>query len=318
MNIEKLLMAFLVPLAFIACSEVDSLVANAPSGESNALSSSVDEVSASSSSVVFDGSEKVYRGVTFYTVPQSTIHIYELDPVTFDTIRSVPYYGRSSYFNNIGRWGASEIDTIVVDSLSLKSPYVMLSTDYYNRRYNIVDIRESNGFAVDKKTYFESVRALYLMKSGMSFAEAKKQASKEVLESFGFYADLFDKPETENVQDPNYRIYMAFIEDFMKYTTEDTVVAKIEKCGNLTCGTEFSHDLERHGKGLFFKKVVILQDQDQSVIIVTQGDVDLRLKTRPVSRPLGEDCLEANALFLRSIAIQGHSFFRESICNYRE
>ena len=152
MNIEKLLMAFLVPLAFIACSEVDSLVANAPSGESNALSSSVDEVSASSSSVVFDGSEKVYRGVTFYTVPQSTIHIYELDPVTFDTIRSVPYYGRSSYFNNIGRWGASEIDTIVIDSLSLKSPYVMLSTDYYNRRYNIVDIRESNGFAVDKKS----------------------------------------------------------------------------------------------------------------------------------------------------------------------
>ena len=237
MNIEKLLMAFLVPLAFTACSEIDNLVPNAPSGESSALSSSVDEASASSSSVVFDGSETVYRGIKIYTAPYGYVWIHELDPVTFDTTRTIPsslnIYGGALHLT------IPDIDSVVIDSLSLKSPYVMLSADYYNRRYNIVDIRESNAFAVDKKTYFESIRALYLMKSGMGFAEAKKQASKDVLESFGFYADLFDKPETENVQDPNYRIYMAFIEDFMKYTTEDTVVAKIEKCGNLTCGTEF-------------------------------------------------------------------------------
>ena len=237
MNIKKWLMAFLTPLALIACSEVDSLVPNAPSGEPYGLSSSSDEAPASSSSVVFDGSDVVYRGMNVYTAPYGSVQIYELDSVTFDTTRRVPY---SWNFSSKPLYLVTpDIDSIVIDSLSLKSPYVMLSTDYSNRRYNIVDVRDANAFAVDKKTYFESIRARYLMKSGMSFAEAKKQASKEVLESFGFYANLFDKPEVENVQDPSYRIYMAFIEDFMKYTTEDTVVAKLEKCGNLTCGTEF-------------------------------------------------------------------------------
>lgn len=237
MNIKKWLMAFLTPLALIACSEVDSLVPNAPSGEPYGLSSSSDEAPASSSSVVFDGSDVVYRGMNVYTAPYGSVQIYELDSVTFDTTRRVPY---SWNFSSKPLYLVTpDIDSIVIDSMSLKSPYVMLSTDYSNRRYNIVDVRDANAFAVDKKTYFESIRARYLMKSGMSFAEAKKQASKEVLEAFGSFADAFDKPETENIQNVDYRNYLAFIEDFMKYTTEDTVATKIEKCGNITCGTEF-------------------------------------------------------------------------------
>ena len=232
MNYKKLIMACLVPLMFVACSDANDLVPNAPSSEPNGPSSISDEAPASRSSIVFDGSEMVYRGIKVYTVPYGFVQMYELDPVTFDTARSIPH----SWIIRV----STDIDSSIVDSLSLKSPYVMFSTsDDFERRYNIVDIRESKTFAVDKKTYFESIRALYLMKSGMNFTEAKKQASKEVLEMFGSFADVFDKSETENVQDPNYRIYMAFIENFMKYTTEDTVVAKIEKCGNLTCGTEF-------------------------------------------------------------------------------
>lgn len=232
MNYKKLIMACLVPLMFVACSDANDLVPNAPSSEPNGPSSSSDEAPASRSSIVFDGSEMVYRGIKVYTVPYGFVQMYELDPVTFDTARSISH----SWTIRV----STDIDSSIVDSLSLKSPYVMFSTsDDFERRYNIVDIRESKTFAVDKKTYFESIRALYLMKSGMNFTEAKKQASKEVLEMFGSFADVFDKSETENVQDPNYRIYMAFIENFMKYTTEDTVVAKIEKCGNLTCGTEF-------------------------------------------------------------------------------
>ena len=232
MNYKKLIMACLVPLMFVACSDANDLVPNAPSSEPNGPSSSSDEAPASRSSIVFDGSEMVYRGIKVYTVPYGFVQMYELDPVTFDTARYIPH----SYIIRV----STDIDSSIVDSLSLKSPYVMFSTsDDFERRYNIVDIRGSKTFAVDKKTYFESIRALYLMKSGMNFTEAKKQASKEVLEMFGSFADAFDKSEAENVQDPKYRIYMAFIEDFMKYTTEDTVVAKIEKCGNLTCGTEF-------------------------------------------------------------------------------
>ena len=232
MNYKKLIMACLVPLMFVACSDANDLVPNAPSSEPNGPSSSSDEAPASSSSIVFDGSEMVYRGIKVYTVPYGFVQMYELDPVTFDTARSIPH----SWIIRV----STDIDSSIVDSLSLKSPYVMFSTsDDFERRYNIVDIRESKTFAVDKKTYFESIRALYLMKSGMNFTEAKKQASKEVLEMFGSFADVFDKSEAENVQNASYRNYMAFINDFMKFTTEDTVVVKFEKCGNITCGTEF-------------------------------------------------------------------------------
>ena len=232
MNIQKLLKVLLVPLAFIACSEDNGLVSNAPSGEPEALSSSSDNIPASSSSEQNDGAEKVYRDITIYTLPFGYVHIYELDPVTFDTTKSVPYTW-------ILRTGLSDVDSVFVDSLPLKSPYVMFLTDLITPYYNIVDIREASAFAVDKKTSLESTRVLYLIKSGMSFAEAKKQASKEILETFGSYVDAFDKPEAENVKNADYRNYMAFIEDFMNYTTEDTVVAKFEKCGNITCDTEF-------------------------------------------------------------------------------
>ncbi|MBR4784454.1 MAG: hypothetical protein IK012_04270 [Fibrobacter sp.] len=237
MIVKKALMAFLAPLTFFACTDINDVTPHAPSGETNDLSSSSEDTTISSSSEQIDGTEMIYRGVTIYAAPhEEGIWIRELDPVTFDTLKANPHgwtlRGVSSY-----------LDSAVIDSLPLKNPYVMLSTAFWGgnsiRRFNIVDIRESNTFAVDKKTYFESIRALYLMKSGKPFAEAKKQASKEVLESFGSYADAFDKPEAENVQNIDYRNYMVFIEDFMKYTTEDTVVAKLEKCGNITCGTEF-------------------------------------------------------------------------------
>ena len=244
MNTGKLLKAFLVPLAFVACSEDGNLLPNAPSGESNVLLSSSDGAIASSSSEQFDGSEKVYRGIKVYpetfsgTFRSGDVSIYELDPVTFDTTRFVSF---SRAFHKI----SNDMSGIVIDSLSLKSPYIMItiagySTDpFYARLYNVVDIRETDAFAIDKKTYFESIRTLYLVRSGKSFAEAKKQASKEVLEAFGSFADAFDKSEVENIQNADYRNYLAFIEDFLEFTTEDTLAAKFEKCGDMTCGTEF-------------------------------------------------------------------------------
>lgn len=245
MNIEKLLKAFLVPLAFVACSEDGDLSPSAPSGESNVLLSSSDGAIASSSSEQIDGSEKVYRGIKVYSETFSghnylgDVCIYELDPVTFDTTRFVSF-SRTFYKTSYG------MDSIVIDSLSLRSPYIMLtttvgySTDPFEaRHYNVVDIREADAFAFDKKTYLESIRTLYLVRSGKSFAEAKKQASKEVLEAFGSFANAFDKSEAENIQNADYRNYLTFIVDFLEFTTEDTVAAKFEKCGDITCGSEF-------------------------------------------------------------------------------
>ena len=73
----------------------------------------------------------------------------------------------------------------------------------------------------------------------MDFAEAKKQAGKEVLESFGFLSELYSNDESENIKNQDYKSYVDFIEDFMIFTTEDTIFAKLEKCGDITCGTEF-------------------------------------------------------------------------------
>jgi uncharacterized protein (TIGR02145 family) len=259
MNIEKMLLASLMTLALVACSDVNELVPNAPSGEPAALSSSSDDEPVSSSSEQIDGSEKVYKGITVYTVPFDYVKVYELDPVTFDTTKSMGY-------NWITHKGALNLDSCFIDSLSLKSPYVMFSTDYFMHRYNIVDIREANAFAVNKKSYFESIRTLYLVKSGKSFAEAKKQASKEVLEAFGSYAYLFDKSESENVHNESYRNYMAFIEDFMEVTTEDTVVAKLEKCGNITCGTDFLK------KRFLTESLNMLMHTDDVLTGVTEAD----------------------------------------------
>ena len=259
MNYKKLIMACLVPLMFVACSDANDLVPNAPSSEPNGPSSSSDEAPASSSSIVFDGSEMVYRGIKVYTVPYDFVQMYELDPITFDTARSISH----SWTIRV----STDIDSSIVDSLSLKSPYVMFSTSNdFERRYNIVDIREANAFAVNKKSYFESIRTLYLVKSGKSFAEAKKQASKEVLEAFGSYAYLFDKSESENVHNESYRNYMAFIEDFMEVTTEDTVVAKLEKCGNITCGTDFLK------KRFLTESLNMLMHTDDVLTGVTEAD----------------------------------------------
>lgn len=260
MNIEKILLAFLMPFALVACSDVNELLPNAPSGESTTLSSSSGDEPISSSSEQIDGSEKAQREITVYGVPLDFIRVYELDSATFDTTRMVFYRYKPHYVT-------TDMDSIIIDSdrLSLNSPYVMFA-DLSLQHYNVVDIREANVFAVDKKSYFESVRTLYLVKSGKNFAEAKKQASKEILETFGSYADVFDKPEAENVQNEAYRNYMAFIEEFMKFTTEDTVVAKFEKCGNITCGTEF---LKRR---FLTESLDMLKQTDEVLTGVTETD----------------------------------------------
>ena len=255
MSIEKIVFSFLVSLVLEACSEDNNMVVNDPLGETNAPASSGDVASVSSGDAVLvssssgepvlgdddqaslvgasnvDISESVYRGIKFYCTPSCYVRIFEMDTVTFDTTGFVnfdPFYG-SEY----------GLDSVTVDSVSLKGPYVMIMNMFDRHLYNIVDLRQSNTFAIDRKTYYESARLVYLIRSGMSFAEARKQAAREVLETFGFFTELADRDESENIKNKEYRDYLQFIETFLMSTTEDTVFAKFEKCGNITCGTEF-------------------------------------------------------------------------------
>ena len=245
MNIEKIVLAFLMPLAFVACLEDNSLVTNAPSNEppnefsneTNASSSSEENIPVSSSSSLIDEPETVYRGIEIYSSKKSgLITIFELDSVTLDTTRLVGH-GNRYPIPALGDTG------YIADSLSVKSPYVkIVRTDSYSRTgtlYNIVDLRQSNAFAISKKTTFESIRTVHLMKSGMKFADAKKQASKEILQTFGTYSDSFDKDEVENIKNQDYAGYIHFIDWFVQFSTEDTIATYFEKCGNITCDKEY-------------------------------------------------------------------------------
>ena len=243
MKIEKILMAFLVSLVFVACFEDNNLAADDPSIESsndlnlssssdlNVSSSSEENAPASSSSIQIEESMTTYTGIKIYSAQRNTcFEVSELDSVTLDPTRIAndmwdrPIYNPGDSF-------------FVIGSLSVKSPYVKILV-YSHDQYNIVDLRESDAFAVNTKTYLESIRLVYLMKSGMKFADAKKQASKEVLQAFGTYNDSYDKGDIENIEDQDYTNYMAFIADFVKRSTEDTIATYFEKCGNITCDKE--------------------------------------------------------------------------------
>ncbi len=245
MKIEKILMAFLVSLVFVACFEDNNLAADDPSIESsndlnlssssdlNVSSSSEENAPASSSSIQIEEPMTTYTGIKIYSVQRNTcFKVSELDSVTLDPTRIAndmwdrPIYNPDDSF-------------FVIGSLSVKTPYVkiLVCSDSHDQ-YNIVDLRESNAFAVNTKTYLESIRLVYLMKSGMKFADAKKQASKEVLQTFGTYNDSYDKGDIENIEDQDYTNYMAFIADFVKRSTKDTIATYFEKCGNITCDKE--------------------------------------------------------------------------------
>lgn len=243
MKIEKILMAFLVSLVFVACFEDNNLAADdsliessndlnlSSSSDSNVSSSSEENAPASSSSIQIEEPMTTYRGIKIYSSERNTFFAAsELDSVTLDPIRvaagvSDRLYNPSASF-------------FVIGNLSVKSPYAKIVVGYSGHQYNIVDLRQSDAFAVNTKTYLESIRLVYLTNSGMKFADAKKQASKEVLQAFGTYNDSYDKGDIENIENQDYTKYIAFIADFVEHSSVDTIATYFEKCGNITCDKE--------------------------------------------------------------------------------
>lgn len=243
MKIEKILMAFLVSLVFAACFEDNNLAADDPSIESsndlnlssssdlNVSSSSEENAPASSSSIQIEEPMTTYTGIKIYSPERNTFFAAsELDSVTFDPIRVAA--GVSDRLYNPGA------SFFVIGNLSVKSPYAKIVVGYSGHQYNIVDLRQSDAFAVNTKTYLESIRLVYLTNSGMKFADAKKQASKEVLQAFGTYNDSYDKGDIENIENQDYTKYIAFIADFVEHSSVDTIATYFEKCGNITCDKE--------------------------------------------------------------------------------
>ena len=243
MNFKKMITACLMPIAFVACFDDSTSVEDKTSGEQIAPASSDDHAPASSAenkdenkdsdtpkdTLALDSLKTLYQGIVIQYSPYATVYVYEVDSNTFETDVQKQW-----------PWFCDGVSGIaVVDSVSLVSPYARIVGSNFGNDFNIVDLRRADTIVVNKKTSLESARQLYLMKSGMDFAEAKKRASKEVLESFGSLGELYANAESENIKNQDYKSYVEFIEDFMNFTTEDTIAAKLEKCGDITCDTEF-------------------------------------------------------------------------------
>ena len=148
----------------------------------------------------------------------SIVRMSELDSVNFSTTGLV-YYSKSK--DATGVFG--------FDSVSLKSPYVMLELSPYecgegydmmgqNREWVegctidgvphvvyslIVDLRKSKNVGINVVTTIETKRFLSLISLGMNFEDAKRQSESEILNAFGIHGVpyRFDKAVSEENQD---------------------------------------------------------------------------------------------------------------------
>jgi len=168
----------------LACSDSDSSGASTEGGEVSITDKTISGVS--------------QKGPF---VKGSSVTVYELGA------QSLSQTGKS-YDGKI----KNERGEFTVEVEKLGSPYALLKADGYYRNeitgeksngtvtlYAMTDLSNRSEVNVNLLTHLEYERSLYLVKNEkMSVAEAKKQAEKEVLESFGIEGD-FENSENLNI-----------------------------------------------------------------------------------------------------------------------
>ena len=165
----------------------------------------------------------------------SIIRMMELDSITLDTT-GVFFYSRCLDSTGIFRF----------DSVSLKSPYVMLELAPYvengywlwdgkwsfedydpdMERYSviyraIVDLQESKNVGINVMTLLEASRVQYLAKQGMRFTAAKQQADMEILAMFGIHDGQFDFDKSDYAENPQDLMIVRLLSSFMYDWTYD-------------------------------------------------------------------------------------------------
>ena len=166
------------------------------------------------------------------------VRMSELDSVTLDST-GVVFYGT---FND-------STGTFAFDSISLKSPYVVLEVspyivgedEYFWEDWNyidvfmpsvIVDLRKTSSVNVNKMTTLERFRLVRLFKAGMTFEEAKNQADREVLDAFGMFDMTFTFEKIENAEDWDNVALLDVIGAYLRDRTEmQAAIRMLEKNG---------------------------------------------------------------------------------------
>ena len=195
MNFNKIILfvSILFALTFVACSDVDTSGGSTEETDVYAyarLAGHIMLVSYEQSTDSVLISSTLWKGFM--------VRMTELDPVTLDTTENVYY---SSLTDSSGMFS--------FDSVTLKSPYVMLELsplgdvnwwtqgeewDWFYRYQSkpvpyraIVDLREVKDVSINVMSSLEAYRLLYLVRQGMNFDAAKRQADRDVMDAFGFY-----------------------------------------------------------------------------------------------------------------------------------
>ncbi len=188
--------------------------------------------------------EDIDNGDWNSTAPYGSIlRMAELDSVTLDTT-GVFYY--TMCLDTQG--------TFSFDSVSLKSPYVMLELapvaesaywtwngvwdfpDYdedfggFMATYSVlVDVRDTNDVDINVLTYLETSRIRNLIRQGKDFAVAKQQSNREIFDALGLYNKSFDYSKTDYKNVPYNVIILDFMNTFVSWWAESYSPLEIAK-----------------------------------------------------------------------------------------
>ena len=216
-------MAMLLAFMFAACSEDSAVSPLAQDGGYTEEQASLENIKVVAQARLFETKidENDTTKVNFVSsVPVgSVVRMSELDSINFSATGLV-YYSQSKDTSGVFSF----------DSVSLKSPYVMLElspyecgewydltgqerkwvdgcvvngTTHYMVYSLIVDLRKVKNVGINVATTIETKRLLGLIGQGMSFEDAKRQSESEILSAFGIYGVpyRFNKAESQENQD---------------------------------------------------------------------------------------------------------------------
>ena len=294
-------MAMLLAFMFAACSENNGSIAGG-TVEETGFQTSLENISvAGKASLVamIESAGNAFNANATLNYSKAFAKMYELDSVTLDTTGNT-FVG--SFINGAGEFR--------FDSVSLNSPYVMLKVYPYNPIYDyadeylvaynenplsvIVDLRVTSNINVNTLTFFETGRLLELVKSGKTFAEAKQQAGRDILDAFGMYdvPFVFDKGEYEN--DSVYVMALDVVDYFIDFTDQigtGRLARSLAKNGNLDSIDEAVRERFTHWALSILDDLEKVDKRDTSIVLTRK--IELVTNFAVIMKRM-EKCTDAN------------------------
>lgn len=235
-NIAAILVAITAG-AFWACSNEESTLGGGVSEETRVMA--LDGVTITGKALMLTGvnvseddSLENDFNPDFAFDREDQVTVFELDSVTFEKT-GVEY--NSSVFDHEG--------SFKMDSVSFKSPYVLVTVEKVDGCNNddvlrcetvietVADLSETKNVNVNVLTSLAARRTLELAATGVGLDSAKRQAEREVLESFYIFEKQtpFDELSFASTADKSYPVFVMANYLFSDYTGEIKIPDETQK-----------------------------------------------------------------------------------------